>query len=727
MKWGRIVFLSDAPISSRIHDRLNRSQFANHLAMALLNYKEIESLVVGFQGKWGSGKTSVINMSIEKIYEQTEEDDKKKQPVIIHFNPWNYSGQQQLIQLFLSELSKQLRKPKMGERLKEIGEKLERYSKLVSPIKYIPGVGSYVEVVEKAMTVASETAKAAGKEADNDLVSIKKEINELLGKQGRKIIIIIDDIDRLSNEEVRQIFQLVKTVGDLSNTIYILSFDKEVVIKALEKVQQGLGEEYLEKIIQVPFLIPPLSKNDIEQILFEQLNDIIQHVPEEDFDKTYWANIYHSGIKHFIHTLRDVNRFCNTLRFQFNMVSDEVNPVDFIAITVIQVFLPELYNEIQSQNDLFVGHVSDSYSRTTDKEVMKEKYSAITETLKAELSFDLDDFLKRLFPKLKYIIDNTSYGADWLKSWRKEKRICSPDYFDHYFRLSLTPNEIPNKILVAIVRATRDVELFERHIQLLMSEEKSIRFLERFEDFIEDVPMENVSNAVKALFNLGDKFPNIKQGFFDFDTRIRVNRVIYQLLNRCSDQETKFNILKEAMEYSKVSILTSVRLVGLLNEEQKKHGEEENTQSTDECMISPDQLKQLEALAVKKIKLWFQTHLMHEMESLPYVLYAWKRWDVNSEGEITHLINSSIQTDEGLVRFLATFLSESQSISWGDYVGRSEWELKIDSVTEFVSISDIITRIEFIKGNISDYDFTKKERQAVDKILNAYKSEREKE
>lgn len=71
---------------------------------------------------------------------------------------------------------------------------------------------------------------------------------------------MIDDIDRLNCEQIRQIFQLVSSVAKFPNTAYLLVFYKDIVTKALRKVQEGNGEEYLHKVIQMPIQIPDVKE-----------------------------------------------------------------------------------------------------------------------------------------------------------------------------------------------------------------------------------------------------------------------------------------------------------------------------------------------------------------------------------------------------------------------------------------------------------------------------------
>ena len=79
----------------------------------------------------------------------------------------------------------------------------------------------------------------------------------------------LDDIDHLSNEQIRYVFQLITSVARFPNTIYLLVFDKEIVVEALKDVQSGNGQDYLEKVIQMPIQIPDIQRSDLRNILFD--------------------------------------------------------------------------------------------------------------------------------------------------------------------------------------------------------------------------------------------------------------------------------------------------------------------------------------------------------------------------------------------------------------------------------------------------------------------------
>ena len=120
---------------------------------------------------------------------------------------------------------------------------------------------------------------------------------------------MIDDIDRLNAAEVRQVFRLIKLNANFANTVYLVAFDKVLVVKALEEVAPGSPAEYLEKIVQVSFELPPLQENTLTEILIQNFNEILVDVSSRDFDEQRFGNMLGSGFRDFFRTLRDVTVF----------------------------------------------------------------------------------------------------------------------------------------------------------------------------------------------------------------------------------------------------------------------------------------------------------------------------------------------------------------------------------------------------------------------------------
>lgn len=301
-------YVADKPIEKADEDLLGRSDFAKQFGKSISEYDSEDGLVIGLYGKWGSGKTSIINMAISEIsvYEdeaqkienekwysrlykrirksdtsQKTEEDQNHNPIIIRFSPWNYSDKNNLISLFFHELKNKLGVTKKEKRKEKIGKAISQYSDIIDALSIIPAVGPAIVPILKT------TSKAAGAKLMEtpSLNDAKKKLCEALEDFNHKIIVFIDDIDRLTTPQIKDIFQLVKQVGDFPNIIYVLTMDREIVCNALSEYHNIDGDEYLKKIVQVSFEVPEIDKTTVHEILRDRLNDIVhKNKDEEEFE-----------------------------------------------------------------------------------------------------------------------------------------------------------------------------------------------------------------------------------------------------------------------------------------------------------------------------------------------------------------------------------------------------------------------------------------------------------
>ena len=697
------MFKPDQPIRSCEEDILGRASFAQSLADAILSYKEKDSIVIGLFGAWGSGKTSISNMAMEHIDLVSKNKTDGRNPIVIRFNPWNFSDQNQLITQFFRQLSAALKRHDYGTDAKNVGEKLKTYAKCFEVVKLIPVISPYAELGKNALDATANAATTWADHKENDLDEIRKELDELLGKQSRKIIVVIDDIDRLTDVEIRQIFQLVKSLGDFPNTIYLLAFDKNVVINALEKMQKGYGAEYLEKVVQIPFEIPLVSKQEVGQLLFSQLDELVNDVPNNRWDQTYWGNTYYGGLKYFFRNIRDVTRYINSLRFSFEMVKDDVNPIDFFAITAIQVFIPEVYYGIRDNKAIFSG-IFDLYGGIdVAKDQAKKRCDEIIGRVNEPPPEILKDFLKKLFPKLESIYGNTNYGGDWLGNWRRNCRICSPDIFDIYFRLSLPKGEITQSEIETILSLGNDPGAFAEALLELNKDGRIIRFLERLEDYTRsDIPEENIEPIITVLMDIGDLFPEGDSGVFGASTPMRLLRLFYQLSHRFDSQERRFDIFKRAMGNATRSLHTIVDEVRTQGQQHKRCESEETPEPEEKRIVNSEQFEELEKIACGKIEKWAEDGRLAKHGHLPYILFSWRNW--GQEDNVSTFVNNMIRNDDGLVDFITSFLNKSTSYGiYTDRVAETHWYINIESIGKFVDIEEVEPRIRKIYSS-SDFE-----------------------
>ena len=103
---------------------------------------------------------------------------------------------------------------------------------------------------------------------------LKKKCNDYINDLSYKFIIVIDDIDRMTNFEIHQIFILVKSLADFDNFVYIIPFDKEVVTKSLEEIHKDSSTNFIDKIIQIPVIIPDIKESDMTNYITNEIKPL---------------------------------------------------------------------------------------------------------------------------------------------------------------------------------------------------------------------------------------------------------------------------------------------------------------------------------------------------------------------------------------------------------------------------------------------------------------------
>ena len=206
-------YSTDRPINKSEEDLLGRAFFSKNLVEEIYKYNVSDGLVIGLFGKWGAGKTSIINMAREEIEKRPKNNENK--PIIMDFSPWNYSDKNDLITLFFQSLKRKLGLEGNEKLKKDVGEALSNYVDVLDALSFVPLVGPGLATWLKAV------AKGKGNNLMKtpDLNTEKENLEKKLRDSKQKIIIVIDDIDRLTNPQIRNIFQLIKQVANFRREI----------------------------------------------------------------------------------------------------------------------------------------------------------------------------------------------------------------------------------------------------------------------------------------------------------------------------------------------------------------------------------------------------------------------------------------------------------------------------------------------------------------------------
>jgi predicted KAP-like P-loop ATPase len=577
-------------------------------------------------------------------------------------------------------------------------------------------------LLKPATRLSSILLKRAAK--DKEIYKLREEIKKSLKKQNKRILVVIDDIDRLEPEEINSMFRVIKAVSDFPKTTYLLAFDKDIIVKALGSIQKisdsKYGEEYLEKIVQVPIYLPSVDKIAVRKFFLYQIDHIFSNTSKKLFDQTDWYNIYLDGIDHFLNTMRDVKRLINAIKVSYPFVKDEVNPVDFIAIKTIEIFASDVYQLIRFNSDMFAGH---SFEPSELRNVIPFYEKWIKEIPENNREV-IKRLLIRIFPKFGTAFGGNHYGPEWEAEWRKKLRICSPDIFPIYFRLAVPEGEISNIEIQSILALTKNRESFKNKLLELSKQHRydgSTRlsaFLERMVDYVEEIPKGDIPEILQAFFEVGDKLllpEDEKVGLFSHGNDIRISRIILRLLKRYETQNERFKLLKKTFSKGR-AVSTIVIITTILGQQHGKYGGE--PESLETPIIDKSHLEELEKVALYKIK---QT--INELINTPMLITILHRWD-DWEGEkpVREWVKQAIKSDEGLVKFLTNFLSKEYRQTITDQVPKIDWRFNLESLNLFLNSSEIINRCRYIL-NLSPNWLEEKSKIALKLLLDSYTKE----
>lgn len=154
---------------------------------------------------------------------------------------------------------------------------------------------------------------------------------------------MIDDIDRLSDTEICQIFKLVTLTASFPHIVYLLSFDRTVVESALCSVQRADGAAYLDKIIQLPIKMPRLFQSDISQQINIIAEDLQKRSPFALEDQDHLSDVLNKIVSPLINTPRDIRRIKNCAESNFARLRKDICVADLFALSTIQTLLPDVY------------------------------------------------------------------------------------------------------------------------------------------------------------------------------------------------------------------------------------------------------------------------------------------------------------------------------------------------------------------------------------------------
>jgi hypothetical protein len=670
----------DRPITSEKEDKLNRTPFVRALANHLSTARTNDSLVLALYGPWGSGKTSILNMVEEEV-------TKNPDVTLLRFNPWLFSGTEQLVGHFFRDLAVQLLE-KDANKYQDIANALESYGTLIGPFGTVPVVGPWLKATTGISDILKRTVQQKAQLLPISIESQRKHIISLLSATKQRVIILIDDIDRLRHDEIRDTMRLVRLVADFPNIRYLLAFDRQRVVEALAGTE-GNGQAYLEKIVQATFDVPQTAAPDLAQLLADTINAALAG-RSQSFSHEDLQNLFSLVIRPLFSTAREVRRYANCLSFSLDLMSEEVSIPDILTLEAIRTIHPEFIEGIPSAFNLLTEARDAFYDRIDQQrqQAAKDSLAALAKTGGRHNS-TLQEAIKRLFPASRSFTNNHFYGPEGQARWRKERRVAHPEVLQFYLEKSRAEGTLPTPVVREAFEALGSPTNFSVLLNAIGSENLGYLF-KRLLDYHKDLPVHSIQAAVEGLLRAVPMLSEQQSSLTDlFGPDTDLLRLVFRLIQRAGPSPAPLEVTERALLRIR-SLSAKCSLISIVGEQSHEH----------ETIGTPADRERLAKELAWQIAMTPAKELSNERQ-LFSLLQVVKEYRGSSEEFFQQLLES----DEFLLQLLRAGVSEKLSQTAGDAAVRREHRLAWDALCILVGhelLRNSVLRLNNRAPHISD-------------------------
>ena len=483
------LLAADQPLTDPSQDRLHRGPFARDLARSIFSIDPGMGFVYALTGPWGSGKTTALKFTEKFLVDLSSQEPDRL--IIVHFNAWWVSESDRLLHDFFKQFRLAMESP-FGRKYKAFAKSLTDYSAALEPIPYI---GQGAAVIHRFGKVR--------KARERDLNELRKTIDSRLETFSGRIVVVIDDIDRLRPDEIRLMFRLVKAIADFPRTIYLLAYDEPVVAKAVGDNDSKVGREYIDKIVQLPLTLPTPDQLTLKEWFREDMEDVLKGTPGRLRCSAETPILLLSLVERFLTTPRHVVRFLNLLRATYPMVRGEVNAVHFVFIQALRQFTPTLYAFVANS-----GYLIRRLARNND-EVEK-----LEQTIGEALDTDLGVHRTIETQTVRELLEGLFNSEESLypSMTEDDASIGHALYFPRYFHLGVLPGTLSESEREEVMSLMPDATALGKKLQELTLPVR-LDGGSRLDDLLSHLkwdarvhhPHRNVENVLRALYDVGDK------------------------------------------------------------------------------------------------------------------------------------------------------------------------------------------------------------------------------
>lgn len=643
---------SDRPITKPVDDLFGRSAFAHNVVKIVSNFNIDENFVIGLYAKWGMGKTSTINLIQSEL-------DKNDSLEGIYVNAWTLEGSpEKILWNILDQISQKLTGKSIQSRLNTIGKQMEKVSSGMLPFEMDAEFDFIGEGRNETKVSLGKIMNGVGYvgrllASTEGIKKAKEKVEKTISEKGVKIVVFIDDIDRLNKSQIIDVFRLLSNIANYEGITFVLPFDKEYVSAAIEEqLPKGQGgDDYLEKIVQVPLHLPTIPRYTLDAVFTDELLEVFKInkivVDQQEIER-FKSLYYSSDLNTYIDSPRAINKMINVLHSVLPINYGEANSIDTVAIEMIRVFDEEFYRNIYSNKDtLLKQRQYGSYGDSDEK--IAERKRRIVKTFGKERRLAI---LKDLFPQVQQVIDG--HGEEDGSSLRVAQRIASSNYFEIYFSHFDETYGVSDKKIIALLSNAKTKGDIDEGLSII-NETNFEAAIQTINDRCSEISSK--LEFSKSLLDLAARLPNTKTAL----TLNPLEKVLFTIDDILKPSTTKLSdyvsILHHTFDQGHIEALPFVIRQAVLYS--KKH------ESHEEPTLNEAELKEYEEQALTIIrKVADEGKMPIDSTNDHHFLYSY--WaDYGDKLEIEKYLKKHIKTANAAIDFVSQFLGRWSSLMSG--------------------------------------------------------------
>jgi len=447
---------SDLPVPEGGEDLLGRRDIVEGLvSMILLE----EPAIIALTGAYGDGKTSLLNLAVGEI-RKLEGDDL---PVIVRFSPWLAGDSNSLVLSLLNSI---------------VAEIKGRF--------VVPGLGRdaarYARTLLGAIPKAERFRDFIGERSQEQHITA---LTEHISRTRRRVLVVLDDLDRMGADELETVFKVLRGSDRLSNITFLCSFDKAEVALILRSTRPKQDtDKFIEKFFQVQVPLPKLDSGQRRELFSQRIIAVLARygLKDDTFLKSL-EQMWENGAGQYFENLRRIKLFLNRVNNSLERIGMEVNTEDFIRLELIRDIMPSLYEQIYRSPEYFYkGEFGFETAfkgpflldENKGKQERAAFYGRINVPDDKQYVFGL---LDSLFPDFALYRGIFGVEAGDASEAERTKRIFHPRCFRHYFLLKVPSELFSQKELSSFVASVHGVsedgamEAFSKTFQSIVKEE----------------------------------------------------------------------------------------------------------------------------------------------------------------------------------------------------------------------------------------------------------------